>query len=331
MISRIGRTEQELLDRRRFMLRVAGLLTGAAGAAGVSWLAHGPDPVRHAPEKIYSLADFRADTSGPHPSIVIVHGADPWLMVKAAVDRLGGIGRFIKPGERVAIKPNVAWDRLPEQAANTNPAVVGAVARLARLARPGGVVVTDVSLNDPARCFDRSGIKDAAEQAAARVWVPGADDYKLVDLQGELLKVWPVSRIFLESQRVINVPVVKHHSLCGSSLAQKNWYGILGGRRNQLHQKIHTSIADLASAVRPTLTIMDATRVLMRNGPTGGSLNDVKVFNTIIAGTDEVAIDAYSMALLGADPMAAEFMLMSQKRGLGRIDWKSGGFVEITV
>ncbi|MDH5637946.1 MAG: DUF362 domain-containing protein, partial [Nitrospinota bacterium] len=126
-------------------------------------------------------------------------------------------------------------------------------------------------------------------------------------------------------------PMVKHHSLCGSSLAQKNWYGVLGGRRNQLHQNIHMSIADLAFAVRPTLTVMDATRALMTNGPTGGSLNDVKVFDTIIAGTDEVAIDAYSMGLLGADPAAVEFMKISQKRGLGMVDWRSAGFVEFSV
>ena len=329
MTSRLSKADLPM-DRRRFIRHAAGLCAAAAGAGAVTWLANSDDPVRHAPEKIFNLPDFRVDP-GVYPKMVIVHGTDPFRMVKAAVDRLGGIGRFILAGERVVVKPNVAWDRLPEQAANTNPLVVGAIVRLAREARPGSVVVTDVSLNDPVRCFDRSGVRAAAEEAGGKIWIPGERDFLPVDLKGELLKVWPVSRTFLETDRVINAPVVKHHSLCGSSLAQKNWYGVLGGRRNQLHQKIHTSISDLASALRPTLTVMDATRVLMKNGPTGGSLGDVKEFNTIIAGTDEVAIDAYSMGLLGADPAAAEFMAISQGRGLGLIDWRSAGFVELTV
>ncbi|MDH5756195.1 MAG: DUF362 domain-containing protein [Nitrospinota bacterium] len=330
MTSSLRKTEQDMLDRRQFMKRAAGLCAGAAGAAGVSWIASSDAPVRHAAEKIYTLPTFGAEGT-IHPRLAIVHGADPVTMVKAAVDRMGGITRFIKPGEKVVIKPNVAWDRLPEQAANTNPLVVAAVVQLVMEARPSSVVVTDVSLNDPLRCFDRSGIRQAAEQAGAKVWIPGANDFRSANLDGELLKVWPVSRAFLEADRVINIPMVKHHSLCGSSLAQKNWYGILGGRRNQLHQNIHTSIADLAGAMRPTLTVMDATRSLMANGPTGGSLNDVKVFDTIIAGTDEVAIDSYSMGLLGADPATVEFMEMSQKRGLGVIDWRSAGFVEFSV
>ncbi|MDH5509797.1 MAG: DUF362 domain-containing protein [Nitrospinota bacterium] len=330
MTSNLRKTEKDLLDRRQFMKRAAGLCAGAAGAAGITWIAGSDDPVRYAPERIYTLPAFSVEET-IHPRLVIVHGADPVKMVKAAVDRMGGIARFIKPGERVVIKPNVAWDRLPEQAANTSPTVVAAVVQLVMEARPSGIMVTDVSLNDPLRCFDRSGIRLAAELAGARVWIPSQGDFKPTDMKGELLNVWPVSRAFLEADRVINIPMVKHHSLCGSSLAQKNWYGILGGRRNQLHQNIHTSIADLAIAVRPTLTIMDATRALMNNGPTGGSLNDVKVFDTIVAGTDEVAIDAYSMGLLGADPAAVEFMKMSQKRGLGVIDWRSAGFVDFYV
>lgn len=331
MTSKYKRIEKHLLDRREFMGRVAALSACAAGASALTYIAAGDEAVIHRPETVYAIPDFRADAGALGPRMVIAHGKDAYRMVKAAVDRMGGIERYISPGDRVVIKPNVAWDRLPEQAANTNPEVVAAIARVVMEARPASVTVTDVSLNDPYRCFARSGIERAAQEAGAKIWIPSQDDFRLADLKGDLLKVWPVSRAFLEADKVINAPVVKHHSLCGSTLAQKNWYGVLGGRRNQLHQDIHMSIADLAQAMRPTLTVMDATRVLMRNGPTGGSLNDVKAFDTIIAGLDEVAIDAYSMGLLGADPEKAGFMRISRERGLGAVDWKSVGHEEINV
>jgi uncharacterized protein (DUF362 family) len=148
---------------------------------------------------------------------------------------------------------------------------------------------------------------------------------------GSLLRVWPVSRYFHEADKLINVPIVKHHSLSGATLAMKNWYGVLGGRRNQLHQDIHSSIVDLAGAVRPTLTVMDAVRVLKRNGPTGGSLADVALENTVIAGLDEVAIDAYSLRFLGIDPSAVPYLAMGEARGLGVVQWRTLNWVESQV
>ena len=306
-------------------------LAGAFGATATTYFMYSDDPVYSIPEKIYNLPDFRVNGVTAGTRMVITHGTNSHRMVKAAMDRLGGVERFIHPGDRVVIKPNVAWDRMPEQAANTNPEVVSAVVRIVKEARPSRIIVTDVSLNDPYRAFSRSGVESAATKAGAKIWIPSDDDFILADLKGELLKVWPISRAFLEADKVINVPIVKHHSLSRCTLAMKNWYGILGGRRNLLHQKIHTSIADLAQAMRPTLTVMDATRVLMRNGPTGGSLNDVMTHNTIIMGLDEVAMDAYSMGILGIDPGEVKFMEIAQRRGLGLIDWKSLGPRELTI
>lgn len=331
MTSKINETQRASFTRRQFLGRMAMGLAGAFGATAVTYFAYRDDPVYRIPEKIYRLPDFRASAGTPRSRMVITHGTDPHRMVRAAIDRLGGIERFIRPGDRVVIKPNVAWDRLPEQAANTNPDVISAVVRMVREARPSKILVTDVSLNDPDRAFSRSGVEAAATKAGARVWIPSEDDFILADLKGELLRVWPVSRAFLEADKVINVPVVKHHSLSRCTLAMKNWYGILGGQRNQLHQNIHPSIADLAQAMRPTLTVMDATRVLMRNGPTGGSLNDVMTHNTIVVGLDEVAMDAYGMGILGVDPAEVRFMEIAQGRGLGLIDWKSLGPDELTV
>ena len=190
-----------LMNRRQFMTRVAAGCAGAAGAGVLTYLGYSQEPVYHTPEKIHTLPDYASGVGKTPPRMVIAHGIEQYQMVKAAVDRLGGMTKFINPGDRVVIKPNVAWDRLPEQAANTNPEVVAAVARLVREARPKSVTVTDVSLNDPYRCFDRSGIEKAAREAGADIWIPSHDDFRLTDLKGSLLKVWPVSRAFWRRTR----------------------------------------------------------------------------------------------------------------------------------
>jgi uncharacterized protein (DUF362 family) len=317
---------------RRELIRNLGLTAGAAaGFVALGLSSYSREPVRQAEEPVRQLKDFRVEPSAVRPELAVVRGTRIDAMVREAADRLGGMGRFVSKGERVLLKPNVGWDRQPEQAANTNPEVVGAVARLCREAGAGEVWVSDVSLNDPERCFARSGIRAATEGAGADVLIPGSNDFWRTDMQGQLLGDWPVSRFFHLADRVINLPVVKQHSLCGCTLAMKNWYGVLGGRRNQLHQRIHTSIVDLAVALRPTLTIMDATRVLKHNGPTGGSLDDVSVENTLIAGLDEVAIDAYSLQFLDLTPDAVPFLALGEQRGLGKIDWRSKRWVEAQV
>ena len=328
--SRHGRLAPPL-TRREFLKDVAATTAVAAGAVTLGFLAYSDDPVRREETVVHRLPDFRVEPSAMHPLLAVVHGTQAEPMVREAIARLGGIGRFVQKGDRVLVKPNVGWDRQPEQAANTNPDVVRAVVALCREAGASKVWVSDVSLNDPARCFVRSGIQAAAQAAGADVRLPGANDFLATDMGGSLLRVWPVSRFFHEVDKVVNVPIVKHHSLCGCTLAMKNWYGVLGGRRNQLHQDIHTSIVDLAQAVRPTLTVMDAIRVLKRNGPTGGSLGDVAVENTVVAGLDEVAIDAWSLQLLGLTPDKVRYLAMGEARRLGVVDWRSLNWVEAQV
>ncbi len=314
---------------RRRLLQSLGMTVGAAaGFTTLGLLSYSREPVVRPEEEVRLLKDFRVEPSTVRPELVVVRGTDVDAMAREALAQLGGMERFIQKGDRVLLKPNVGWDRQPEQAANTNPEVVGAVARLCREAGAAEVWVTDVSLNDPSRCFTRSGILHAAQDAGAEVRLPGSNDFWQTDMRGDLLKTWPVSRFFHLADKVINLPVVKHHSLCGCTLAMKNWYGVLGGRRNQLHQRIHTSIVDLAAAVRPTLTLMDATRVLKHNGPTGGSLDDVSIENTLIAGLDEVAIDAYSLRFLDLAPEAVPYLAMGEQRGLGRVDWRTLRVVE---
>ena len=297
------------------LLRVAGAGAGAAGL-GV-WLSE------HSwrPETALAMAAKHGHTVAADPKLpemAIIQGGDPTQLARQAVEELGGMRRFISRGDVVLVKPNIGWDRTPEQAANTNPDVVAEIVRQCASAGAKRIIVTDVSCNDARRCFQRSGIAEAAKLAGADVILPEPSRFKEVDLQGEVLHTWPVFDAFLNVDKVINIPIAKHHGLTGTTLGMKNWYGMLGGQRNQLHQKIHESLVDLADFVRPTLTIIDCYRILVRNGPTGGNLEDVLLKKTMVAGTDPVALDAYvAKAYWNMDVDALPYLKMAASRGLG--------------
>jgi uncharacterized protein (DUF362 family) len=257
------------------------------------------------------------------PEMAVITGDDPAQLTRQAVEELGGIRRFIARGDIVLVKPNIGWDRTPEQAANTNPDVVAEVIRQCLNAGAKRVIVTDVSCNDPRRCFQRSGIAEAARLAGAEVVLPDPAMFKDVDLQGEILRAWPVLDLFLNADKIINVPIAKHHSLTGTTLGMKNWYGMLGGPRHLLHQRIHESLVDLADFVRPTLTIVDCYRILARNGPTGGNLQDVILKKTLVAGTDPVALDAYvAKAYWNLEVSSLPYLKMAANRGLGTYEFE---------
>jgi len=153
--------------------------------------------------------------------------------------------------------------------------------------------------------------------------LPDPERFREVNIGGVVLKTWPVFQPFLEADKVINLPIAKHHSLLGVMLGMKNWYGILRGERNRLHQQIHQSLVDLAAFMLPTVTILDSYRVLLRNGPTGGSLEDVSIKKTVIASTDPVALDAWvakSWWNLNADRLP--YLGMASNRGLGTVEYE---------
>jgi uncharacterized protein (DUF362 family) len=137
---------------------------------------------------------------------------------------------------------------------------------------------------------------------------------------GQLLSVWPVLKYFLEVDKVINVPIVKNHTLSRATVGMKNLYGIIGGKRHQLHQQIDRSIVDLSLFLRPTLIVVDAYRVLMRNGPTGGSVDDVKLAETVFATVDQIAADSFACQFLDLDPRRVGYITMGERDGLGRMD-----------
>jgi uncharacterized protein (DUF362 family) len=315
--------DQTSADRREFMLRVLRLggLSAATLGAG-AWL-HGRSG-RPAESAVVASNRRAAVPSDPSlPEMVVVQGGEPDPMVRRAVAELGGIRRFIARGDVVVVKPNIGWDRGPEQAANTNPALVASVVQLCLEAEAGRVVVTDMSCNDPRLCFERSGIAAAARAAGADVILPDERQFKQANLGGEVLTTWPVLEPFLTADKIVNLPIAKHHSLTGCTLGMKNFYGIIGGQRSRLHQRIHESLVDLLAFARPTLTILDAYRVLVRGGPTGGSLADVEMKKTLVAGTDPVALDAYAAkAWWDLDARRLPFLRLAQARGLGKMDFE---------
>jgi len=310
------------LTRREAMLqllRVGGVAAGAT-AAGV-WLSE--QSLRPVPARAeQARRDHRIANDPQLPHLTVVQGGEPRQLVQRALEDLGGIRRFIGRQDVVVIKPNIAWDRTPEQAANTNPDVVAEVVRQCWQAGAKRVIVTDCSCNEPRRCFQRSGIQAAARAEGAEVILPDPERFRDVEMGGVALKTWPVFIPFLEADKVINLPIAKHHGLTGVTLSMKNWYGILGGQRNRLHQQIHQSLADLASFMLPTVTLLDGYRILLRNGPTGGNLEDVALKKTMVAGTDPVALDAYvAKAWWNLDPEHLPYLEMAAARGLGTVDY----------
>ncbi len=311
-----GMTRREAMLQ---LLRVGGVAAGTAGAA--FWLSERsfrPVPTRGEQAR----RDHRTTNDAQLPAMTVIQGGEPRALVAKALENLGGIGRFVSRQEVVVIKPNIAWDRTPEQAANTNPEAVAEVVRQCWQAGAKRVIVTDVSCNEPRRCFMRSGIQAAARAEGAEVILPDPELFREVELGGVVLKSWPVFTPFLEADKIINMPIAKHHVLTGATLGMKNWYGILGGERNRLHQQIHQSLVDLANFMLPTLTMIDCYRILLRNGPTGGNLEDVALKKTMVAGTDPVALDAYvAKAYWNLDPAQMPYLQMAAARGLGTVDF----------
>lgn len=316
------------MERRDFLKRTGKAAALATVAGGTGLLFHNRRIV-NAQEVVVRSHSFEIAADANLPALTLARREDPVAGLSTSLDAIGGIGRFVKSGEKVTIKPNVGWDRTPAQAANTSPILVGEMVRLCLAAGASEVIVTDVTCNDPRRCFHRSGIREAAEAAGARVILATDDDYVQADLGGKLLTQWPVLRHFIETDRLINMPIVKQHSLSGCTIGMKNLYGIIGGRRNQLHQQIDQSIVDLASYCRPTLTVLDATRVLLRGGPQGGSLDDVAIENTVMCATDQVAADSRASEFLGLNGGQVGHIMLAEQAGLGQVDYNAAGYREI--
>jgi uncharacterized protein (DUF362 family) len=317
--------------RRELLVRTgaaAGVLAASAAIGRAAWDHGGFDVTQEkGARQVRDFRDPNVRKDKQFAELAIAKQPDgsatPEALVARALGALGGMNRFVSRHDIVVVKPNIGWDRMPIHAANTNPDVVAAVVRAAYNAGAKKVIVADGSCNDPNRCFQRSGIWSKAYAAGAEVVLPAEHRYRSMRLQGDVLDEWPVFTTLVDADKVINVPVAKHHNLAKFTAAMKNWYGVLGGRRNRLHQNIDTSIADLATFMRPSLTIIDATRVLMRNGPQGGNIDDTREMHTVIASVDQVAADAYACTLIGQHRENLTYLKMANDRGIGTMYWEN--------
>lgn len=316
-----------MLDRRKFLFALAAgaasLILPKGKAASIQLPQAGKPKPTDAPS---------TDPAKPgEHSLAVVKGTDPAAATRKAIELLGGMGSFVSRGDVVFVKPNIGWDRVPEQAANTNPFVVGALVAMAVEAGAKKVVVADNPCNDARRCYTRSGIADAAKKAGAEVVYLENRHYVKENLKGEVLKEWLVYQGAIEADKIINVPIAKHHGLGGVTLIMKNFMGAVGGARNLMHQKLPESIVDLTAFFKPALNVLDAVRILKANGPQGGSLNDVVQLDTIAASADPVSLEAFGMTLFGKSVEDNRAIRLGQERGLGSSDFRGKGFVEVNI
>jgi uncharacterized protein (DUF362 family) len=254
-------------------------------------------------------------------------------MVHAALKAIGGIERFVKSGNDVIVKPNICVAyHTPEYAATTNPEVVAAIVRLCLGAGARRVRVMDAPFGGTGeQAYSKSGIAEAVKAAGGQMEVMARMKYQDAAIpNGRDIKRWKFYRDALEADVLINVPIAKHHNLARLTLGMKNLMGVIEDRE-RIHSNMGQRVADLTSLVRPTLTVVDAVRILMNNGPTGGNLNDVKLTNTIIASHDVVSADAFAATLFGRKPADIPYIAAGAQMGLGTMDLASVKVEEFRV
>jgi uncharacterized protein (DUF362 family) len=272
--------------------------------------------------------------TGSQAYLAAAHGNDPAAITKAALASLGGMGRFVKQGQDVIIKPNICVDyHPPEYAATTNPTVVATLVALCLAAGAKRVRVMDspfAGISAPS-AYAVSGIEAAVKEAGGEMEVMSPIKFAKFDLpDGKDITSWKIYRDVLDTDVLIDVPVAKQHNLARLTLGCKNLLGVVTDP-NQIHINLGQRVPDLVSLIRPTLTVVDAYRILVEHGPTGGSLNDVKPANTVIASHDIIAADAYGATLFDLTGADVPIIKKGAAMGLGTLDLASVKVEEVNV
>jgi len=311
--------------RRLFLRRLAVASALAATAGGLGLALRDPDGPKAGPggRALAGLGDFSvAPPTSSTPRLATVHGTDRRAMFNQGVKALGGMDVFIARGDVVLIKVNAAFASPPLLAATTQPGLLAAVAEACKLAGAAKVLVADNPINNPDSCFEVSGLAGAARQSGAAIILPRPALFSPVSLpKAAFLTDWPVlAGAFAGVTKLIVLSPIKDHQRAGASMTLKNLYGLLGGRRNIFHQDINGVIAELGRLTRPTLCVLDGVAAMMTNGPTGGSLSDLKAAGTMILSTDPVAADAQGVLVLGRAPADLPYLALAQAAGVGSID-----------
>ena len=298
------------ITRREWIKKLFRISGGVAISGTMAWPFQTPFSAWASPGKEGFLVEGEGQTTGY--SVKDLTGK--------VFDAAGGIETFISKGDVVVIKPNISWARAPRFAATNNPEVLEAVIELCLDAGAKKVRIADNTINDARRCFAITGAGMVAKKTGADLVYPRSSLMRDMKIGGRRLDVWPVFVPLKEADKVINLPVAKDHVLSKLTLGMKNWIGAVGGRRNALHQDIHQTIVDLAQFFKPTITLIDATRIMVRNGPSGGSASDVETKNRLILSNDPVAADARAAQLFGLQPERIGFIRLGEKQGLGTYD-----------
>ena len=251
-------------------------------------------------------------------------------LTEKAIEAVGGLGRFVKRGDIVWVKPNIGWDRTPELAADTNPSVVATIVRLCFEAGAKTVKVGDNPCDLAAKTYHTSGIAAAVRPLGAKVIFLDRSRFRKTAIGGERVKSIPIYPEMFDCDLMVNVPIVKHHGLADATMCMKNYMGVIENRRS-FHQDLPVCITDLTRFVKPRICVMDAVRILTAHGPKGGNPKDVKVKATVAAGVDIVALDALGAELLGRKPDEIGTVVKGQEAGLGKMDYRSLAPREISV
>ncbi len=291
-------------------------------------------PTQAQPSSTETATSTPEPTATPSPAyLAVIHGPDPAAITRAAVDALGGMAAFMSPGADVIVKPNICTDyNPPEFASTTNPSVVATLVTMCLEAGASRVRVMDFPFGGTAQsAYEISGIKAAVEAVGGEMHIMTYTKYISAEIpQGKSLNKIRVYPDILDADLLINVPIAKHHSASRLTLGCKNLMGTVLDR-NLMHADLHQRIADVTSLVRPDLTVVDAVRILMDHGPTGGDLADVKQTDMVIASRDIVAADAYAATLFGLTGADIGYIVASADLGLGTLDLASIDLREITL
>jgi len=298
--------------KRRAFLKVsagAGAAAGAGLVAGRFEKVLTSKPVSAAPAEKYDM--------------VALMGGSPDAMFDLGIQELGGMGVFVKKGQKVLLKPNMGWDVVPELAANTNPLLIKRIIEHCLKAGAREVYVLDHTMDNWESCYKHSGIEHAARSAGAKV-VPANSEsyYHELEIAGGLkLKNVKVHELLLESDVIINVPVLKDHDSVRMTACMKNAMGLVWNRSFWHANNLNQCIADFALIEKkPALNVVDCYNVMVKHGPQGVSKADLVNMKSQIISTDIVAADAAAARMLGRQIELVEYIPIAHKMGVGNMN-----------
>jgi uncharacterized protein (DUF362 family) len=277
-------------------------------------------------------ASGKSSGAGPF-DLTAVMGGEPDVMFDKAIASMGGIEKFVKKGQTVVVKPNIGWDTTPERAANTNPLLVKRIVEHCIKAGAKDVYVFDYTCDNWQKTYKNSGIEQAVKDAGGKILSANNEDsYKPVKIpKGKKLKEAEEHELILNSDVFINVPILKSHGGATITVAMKNLMGIIWNRRYWHMHDLHQCIADYATYRKPDLNVVDAYRVMKKNGPKGVSVEDVVTLKSLIISTDIVAADAAAAKLFGLEPKTVDYIRIASEMGVGRMDLENLNINRIKV